>query len=102
MAVVARDTEERLLSRCASVAKNKAAAAQDKVEANVFRVAALVVQSNYPGESERLMRVSDEYFSQHPDERLPAAEVVRSGWVFSLPRLRDMLRLRLQQGKQNA
>jgi hypothetical protein len=37
------------------------------------------------------MRVSEQYFAAHPNERLAAAEVVSKGWVVGLPRLRDML-----------
>jgi len=37
------------------------------------------------------MQISEDYFLRHPADRLPAADVVRKGWVFSLPRLRDML-----------
>jgi hypothetical protein len=37
------------------------------------------------------MRASEQYFATHPNERLAAGEVVRNGWVVSLPRLRDML-----------
>lgn len=86
-----RDLESALLSRCAAVARQASTQAQDQREANVFRLAAMVIQSRFPAESKNLMRVSDEYFAKHPNELLPAQEVVRKGWVFSLPRLRDML-----------
>lgn len=90
-----RDVEAALLARCADVARARALTAEDQREANVFRVAAMVVQSRFPEESQRLMHVSERYFSTRPDERLPAAEVVRKGWVLGLPRLRDMLTHRL-------
>lgn len=61
----------------------------------MFRVAAMVVQSRFPGESARLMQTGEDYFLRHPRDRLPAADVVRNGRVFSLPRLRDMLSLKL-------
>lgn len=93
--MTARETENSMLARCATVAHDAAAAALDQREANVFRVAALVVQYRFPDESARLMRASDDYFSHHPNDKLPAADVVRNGWVFSLPRLRDMLSLKL-------
>lgn len=94
-AMNARDLESALLSRCAAVAREATQAAQDQREANVFRVAAMVVQSRFPRESESLMRASEQYFAVHPNERLAPAEVVRNGWVSSLPRLRDMLSHRL-------
>jgi hypothetical protein len=95
--MTAREAEGSMLLRCAVVARNPSASAQDQREANVFRLAAMVLQSRLPGEAFRLMRASEDYFSLHPDDRLPAADVVRKGWVFSLPRLRDMLSLKLRQ-----
>ncbi len=91
MVVTAREVESALLARCAAVAREIAPTAQDQREANVFRLAAMVVQSRFPCESRRLMRASEQYFATHPDEGLAPADVVRIGWVSSLPRLRDML-----------
>jgi hypothetical protein len=87
----ARDVESALLSRCALVAQDAAPDARDQREANVFRLAAMVVQSRFPGEAGRLMNASERYFTAHPGERLASGQVVRNGWVVSLPRLRDML-----------
>jgi hypothetical protein len=87
----ARDAESALLTRCATAAHEVGQAAQDQLEANVFQLAAMVVQSRFPRESEHLMRASERYFASHPGERLAPVEVVRNGWVSSLPRLRDML-----------
>jgi len=91
----ARDLESALLARCAAVAREAGRPAQDQREANVFRLAAMVLQSRFPRESGSMMRASESYFAAHPDERLAAAEVVRKGWVSNLPRLRDMLSRRL-------
>lgn len=91
MAMTSRDVESMLLSRCAAVAREVAPAAHDQREANVFRLAAMVVQSRFPRESNSLMLASNRYFAKHANERLAPAEVVRNGWVLSLPRLRDML-----------
>lgn len=93
--MTAREAENNMLIRCATVAHGLTVAAQDQREANVFRVAAMVVQSRLPGEAARLMQASDDYFLRHPADRLPAADVVRNGWVISLSRLRDMLSLEL-------
>ncbi|MBO9329760.1 hypothetical protein A6B37_22570 [Achromobacter sp. HZ01] len=93
--MTARDAESALLARCSVVAREAAQSAQDQREANVFRLAAMVVRSRFPRESMCLMQASDQYFASHPDEKLAPAEVVRKGWVSSLPRLRDMLSHRL-------
>lgn len=93
--MTARDVEAALLTRCAAVARGVAPTAQDQREANVFRLASMVVRSEFPRESNNLMLASEQYFSTHPNESLLPCEVVRSGWVTSLPRLRDMLSHRL-------
>lgn len=90
-----RDVELSLVTRCALAACEGVPIAQDQREANVFRLASMVVQSQFPRQSERLLRASEQYFAQHPAERLAPADVVRKGWVLSLPRLRDMLSYRL-------
>lgn len=91
----ARETEAALLTRCAAVARSGAPEARDQREANVFRMAAIVMQSRFPRESGNLMAASERYFTTHPDERLASGEIVRNGWIASLPRLRDMLSHRL-------
>lgn len=52
---------------------------------------AMVLRSQLPEQSANLERASEQYFASHPDERLNPVEVVRNGWVVSLPRLRDRL-----------
>jgi hypothetical protein len=86
-----RTLESMLLTQCAAVARELACAANDQREANVYRLAATVIQSSFPREAEHLMQASQVYFVTHPDEKLAPDEVVRRGWVLSLPRLRDML-----------
>lgn len=93
--MTARELESALLTRCTAVAQGVAPTAQDQREANVFRLAAMVVQSQFPHESKRLMQASEQYFSVYPDDRLVSGAVVRNGWVLGLPRLRDMLTRRL-------
>lgn len=93
-----RETEGMLLARCAAAARSTSATAENEREANVFRVAAMLLRRTFPQESAHLMDACNLYFGSHPDELLDAEEVVRNGWVFSLPRLRDMLTLRLRQG----
>lgn len=93
--MTARDAESVLLARCAAVAQDRASAAQDQREANVFRLAGMVIQSRFPEEARRLIQASEQYFAVHPGDKLSPGDVVRRGWVSSLPRLRDMLCLRL-------
>ncbi len=93
----ARDQEFALLTRCAVVAQQPVLQAQDQREANVFRVASMVLRSRFPLESQTLLQASEQYFSQHPEDKLEAVEVVKKGWVSNLPRLRDMLTHLLHQ-----
>ncbi|MEB2347035.1 MAG: hypothetical protein OZ923_00290 [Comamonadaceae bacterium] len=92
----ARDVESALLTRCLAAARDVAAAAEDRREANVFRLAALIVRPRFPSESARLMQASERYLAAHPGDKMAAADVVSKGWVVSLPRLRDMLSARLR------
>ncbi len=89
--MTAREVEAALLTRCTVAAQEVAPKAQDQREANVFQLAAMVVRSRFPRESTRLMLASEQYFATHPGERLATSDVVRKGWVQSLPRLRHML-----------
>lgn len=93
----ARDAEATLLDRCHAAARDEAQSAQNQREANVFHLSAMVLRSRFPSESMRLMRLSEEYFASHPDEKLQPQDVVRRGWVTNLPRLRDMLSHRLRE-----
>lgn len=93
--MTAREFEAALLTRCAAVARELAPVVQDQREANVFQLAATVIRSRFPRESTSLMQASEQYFAAHPDQRLAPGDVVRNGWVVSLPRLRDMLSHRL-------
>lgn len=89
--MTARELEAELVSRCTVAARETAPTAQNQREANVFQLAAVVVRSQFPKESTRLLLASDRYFASHPSERLMPGEIVRNGWVTSMPRLRDML-----------
>jgi len=91
ISITSREIEAALLTRCVVVAREVSPTAQNQREANVFQLAASVIQSRFPNESTRLMLASEQYFAQHPNERMASADVVRSGWVISVPRLRDML-----------
>jgi hypothetical protein len=94
--MIAREVEAALLKRCAAVAREANLVATDQREANVFRLAAMVIQSRFPHEATRLMAASERYFAGYPSEQLPSVDVIRRGWVVNLPRLRDRLSRELQ------
>lgn len=94
--MTARDDERDLLDRCAAAAKGGPVDAVDQREANVFRLASMVLRPHLPAESTRLRAASEQYFQQHPADLVESAQVVRNGWVFSAPRLRSMLTLQLR------
>jgi hypothetical protein len=101
-----RADEFVLLSRCTEVAlAGKPLQALDEMEANVFRVAGMVLKSSNAEAAQRLLKASSWYFDQHPEDRMPASQVVQLGWITSLPRLHDMLCASIQhqsrQGKQD-
>lgn len=87
----ARTEEASLVERCSSVARGLATEASDLREANVFRVAGMIAGPRHRAEAARLLRASERYFSVKPMDRLPSPEVIRRGWVSSLPRLRELL-----------
>ncbi len=91
----ARQVEGAWLRLCVSAARpavtSQPMIAQDERQANVLRVAGLVVQSRFPQEAKRMLAVGNAYFSAYPQRQLHASEVIRRGWVTNLPRLRDML-----------
>lgn len=87
----AREREAGLVARCVAVCRGDVTAACDRREASVFRVAASVLGRHRQAEARRLLDVSSRYFVAHPGECVPAAEVVRNGWVQGLPRFRALL-----------
>lgn len=91
----ARERESWLLDRCAAVGRGDSQPPRDRQEAHVFQVAAGIIRSTFPQEAGRLQQASERFFASHPGEQLATSEVVRNGWVASLPRLRDMLTRRL-------
>ena len=94
--MTSRDVERALLNRCAAAAMGELAHASDQREANVFRLASMVLRPRMPSEAARLMTASERYFKQHPSDLLASGDVVRNGWVLSVPRLRDMLTMQLR------
>lgn len=97
----AREREERLIARCVEAAHASFATAADAVEANVFRLAGMVSRTEYPDECKNLLAVSQRYFDAYPDALVHPEEVIRQGWLVSLPRLRDLLRVRFAQHRRD-
>ena len=89
--MTARSIEAEMLRRCADAAIGKRLSAEDVTDANVFRLAAMLLRSTFPDEAARLRQLSEAYFRTRPDDRLAAEEVIHRGWLFSLPRTRQIL-----------
>lgn len=90
LVVDAREVEAALLSLCVQAARGEISAA-DARQANVFRVAAMLLPERLQAQSRRLSAAAQAFFDRVPGEQLDAGEVVRRGWVASLPRLRQVL-----------
>jgi len=98
----ARELEAQMLTRCVAAARGRTLSAQSGAEANVLRLAGMVIQSRFPAEAARLGQASQRYFAQHPADLLEPADVLRRGWLVSLPRLRDLLSLQLRTALQTS
>ena len=90
-----------MLARCVAVALGEAADALDQREANVFRVAASVIRSEFSNESVRLTEAATRYFAAYPEHALHSSEVVQRAWIIGLPRLRDRLSRELNRAKSS-
>ena len=81
-----------MLARCKQLARGTDSQASNVIEANVMRVAGLVIKSRFPKESAQLLEKSHHFFQQQEGGApLHAEQVLKQGWIVSLPRLRDML-----------
>lgn len=92
-----RTNELETIRRCVDAALGQLAAPAGQREANVFRLAAMILGPRFPAESGRMMSMCDRYFAVQPSELLESAQVVRNRWVVSLPRLRDALERELRR-----
>ena len=90
-ASTARDIEQAMLERYRQIATMPGEVPRDQPEANVCRLAGMIVDSRYPVASKRLFDAATAYFADHPEQQVPSAEVVRRGWIINAPRLRDRL-----------
>jgi transcriptional regulator with XRE-family HTH domain len=86
----AREVEADMLRRCAEVAHGLTAPSSQQ-EANIFLVAGNLISSTYREEALEIRSACGKYFENHPGERLSVDDVIKRGWVPSLPRLRDNL-----------
>jgi hypothetical protein len=93
----ARDIEQAMIRMCRDVACAQAEP-QGQDQANVCRVAGMIVRIRYPAAGARLFDAAARYFAAHPEQQLPSQEVVLRGWLISLPRLRDQLERLLPPG----
>lgn len=98
----ARDKEAAMLECCALIATGALEAPRTPAEANVCRVAGMILGRNFQDAGQRLTQAAAVYFAAHPDELLESAETVRRGWIINLPRLRDRLERRLREAGQGA
>ena len=87
----ARDIERVMLERCLQIAITPGDMPRDQAEANVCRLAGMIVDGRYPEAGKRLSDAATAYFADHPEQQVPSAEVVRRGWIINAPRLRDRL-----------
>lgn len=87
----ARDIERVMLERCLQIAITPGDMPRDQAEANVCRLAGMIVDGRYPVAGKRLSDAAATYFADHPEQQVPSAEVVRRGWIINAPRLRDRL-----------
>jgi hypothetical protein len=87
----ARDSEKAMMERCHQIATTPGEAPRDQVEANVCRLAGMIISTRYPEAGARLFDSATAYFIHHPDQQVSSAEVVRRGWIINAPRLRNQL-----------
>ncbi len=89
--MTSRVAEALLLQRCVAVAQTGSDALTAD-EANLFRLAAQLVRTNYPAASAVLAQSEARYTSSHSAVPRPSfAAILATGLVTDLPRLRSML-----------
>ena len=94
-----REAEEVMLMSCLEVAQGVRAMPCSAQQANVMRVAAMVIGKSFPVSHKRLSAAAARDFEAHPGDKVESAEVVRLGWVSTLPRLRDRLEHKLRMAR---
>lgn len=86
-----RAQERALIDCCVAIARGQITAPTTAREANACRVASMILGPRHRTECARLARASTAYFDAHPAEQCPDVDVVRRGWVTSLPRFHEAL-----------
>jgi len=86
-----------MLDRCALVARGDHPAALDEREANLLRLASMLVRPRSAEASARLRRAADAFFVNEPAALRDSGEMIRLGWLISLPRFRELLDSRLAE-----
>jgi hypothetical protein len=94
-----REAEEVMLMSCLEVAQGVREKPCSAQQANVMRVAAMVIGRSFPASQKRLSAAAARYFEAQPGEEVESAEIVRRGWVANLPRLRDRLEHKLRMAR---
>ena len=92
-------SEEVMLMSCLEVAQGVREMPCSAKQANVMRVAAIVIGRSFPASQKRLSEAAARYFEAHPGEAVESAEIVRRGWVSNLPRLCDRLERKLRMAR---
>jgi len=91
----ARDQEQIMLDTCKQITTSGCVVRLDNKQANVVNVAAMLCSSAAPALSNQLLDAANNYFNNHPLERLSTQEVLRRRWIINLPRFRSMLEKQL-------
>lgn len=69
----ARDTEQAMLERCRQIATTPDDVPRNQAEANVCRLAGMIVRIRYPEAGARLFDAATTYFAEHPE--------ASAGWI---------------------
>lgn len=93
----ARGNEDAMLECCVLIATAALETPRTQAEANVCRVAGMILSRNLQDAGHRLTRAAAAYFEAHPTELLESTETVQRGWIIGLPRFRDRLERMLRE-----
>jgi hypothetical protein len=95
-----REDEAAVVERCVLLATASDMRARSNEEASLSYVASTMVRPYFPGATQRLRQVTDEYFESHPQEvRLEGQELLSKLGIVSFPRLRTTLLQALEKRK---
>ncbi len=95
-----REQEALLVQRCVSVARGEPVVPTDARDANVFRVASMLLGREFEVETQQLRKSSERYFVAFPSEKVDTTQVLNNGWMIGLPRFRDRLERKLREVKR--